>query len=314
MNFRRPLLIVFLTLFFCFGAYGQDSEIQQISAKLTTNLTSEARKSVAVVDFTDLSGCVTELGRYVAEELSTDLASQGASFQVVDRTSLQVIMQENKLASTGVIDPSVARKLGQIAGVDTLVSGTLVPFGDSVHVSVKALDATTARILASAQSDFARTPGINDLLARSAGGCSVPINATKEAPLTPAVQDMATMPSNTPPEIWASNGNLRISVRQCRVDGEQIMCAGKISYLGHGTTTLALLADNGSLIDDQGGHFSRTDAWFGSILGSRGHRVEAPSNVPISCVFVYGGYTPGTKVVNLIFPNDIVLRNVPLTR
>jgi TolB-like protein len=171
MNSVRPPAIAFLALFLCIGSYGQDSEIQQISAKLTTNLTSEGRKSVAVVDFTDLSGCVTELGRYVAEELSTDLASQHTSFQVVDRTSLQVIMQENKLATTGVIDPSVARRLGQIAGVDTLISGTLTPLGDTAHLSVKALDATTARIIIADQGEIPRTGAVNELLARGMG-CS----------------------------------------------------------------------------------------------------------------------------------------------
>jgi hypothetical protein len=37
-----------------------------------------------------------------------------------------------KLASSGIIDPATARKLGEVAGVDCLVSGSLTLLGDSV--------------------------------------------------------------------------------------------------------------------------------------------------------------------------------------
>jgi TolB-like protein len=141
-----------------------DSVASTFSAKL--RMTS---KAIAVVDFTDLQGEVTELGRYLAEELSVALAGGAQGFTVIDRTHLKAILQEHKLASTGVIDPQTARQLGKVAGVDTLVTGTLTPFGDSVRLSVKALDTQTAAMRAAMTSDIPRTKAVDELLARSVG-------------------------------------------------------------------------------------------------------------------------------------------------
>jgi len=45
----------------------------------------DGKKKIAVVDFTDLDGSVTELGRFLAEEFSTAFAGTGKGFTVVDR-------------------------------------------------------------------------------------------------------------------------------------------------------------------------------------------------------------------------------------
>ena len=55
------------------------------------------KKSVAVVDFTDLQGNVTELGRYLAEQMSVALALTDQGIEVIDRNHLKAILQENKL-------------------------------------------------------------------------------------------------------------------------------------------------------------------------------------------------------------------------
>ena len=58
-----------------------------------------------MVDFTDLQGNVTELGRFLAEELSITLSESEKGFEIVDRTHLKAILQENKLSTTGLMDP-----------------------------------------------------------------------------------------------------------------------------------------------------------------------------------------------------------------
>jgi hypothetical protein len=102
------------------AAFGQD--LKQASTILSAKISESQRKTVAVVDFTDLCGNVSRFGRYLAEELSGTLVGDAKGFRVMDRTHLQAILQEHKLATTGLIDPQTARKLGQFAGVDTLVT------------------------------------------------------------------------------------------------------------------------------------------------------------------------------------------------
>lgn len=126
---------------------------------------SKAKKTrVAVVDFTDLQGDVTVLGRFIAEEFSVALASAGKDFQVIDRTHLKSIIKEHKLSAAGIIDPQTARELGKIAGVDALVTGTLTPFGDSIRIAVKILDTSTAEVIDAYRINIAKTQAISELL------------------------------------------------------------------------------------------------------------------------------------------------------
>jgi len=155
-------------------AEAAQKEIGVASDLLATNVVASGRKSVAVVDFGDLQGNVTELGRFVAEELALGLVVAGKGLTVVDRTHLRVLMKENKLGESGLIDPATARKLGQIIGVDALVTGTITPFADSVRVVVKVLDTSSAQIVAATSIDIASTQTIQDLIRRGAGGSAVP--------------------------------------------------------------------------------------------------------------------------------------------
>ncbi|MGX9726784.1 MAG: FlgO family outer membrane protein [Candidatus Electronema sp. VV] len=156
------------------SAFGYEKEIEQLSSQMAEKIAGKGKKTVAVVDFTDLEGNVTQLDQFIAEEFSVALAGAGKGFRVIDRTRLMSIIKENKLAATGLIDPATASKLGKIAGVDALVTGTLTPFGDTVHLTVKVLDSNTADVIDSAKSDIAKTPAINELL-----GKEMPSESTK---------------------------------------------------------------------------------------------------------------------------------------
>ncbi len=137
-------------------AVAYEKEIDELAAAMTTKIASAGKGTVAVVDFTDLNGSVTELGRFLAEELSAALAGAGSGFEIVDRTHLKSILQEHKLAATGIIDPATARQLGKIAGVDALVTGTLTSFGDSVRVAAKVLDTASAKVLSAERVNLPR--------------------------------------------------------------------------------------------------------------------------------------------------------------
>ncbi len=162
-------IVLMLALFYGFGCWptnAQDREMRTTAGAFAETLAKFGRKNVAVVDFTDLQGNVTELGRYLAEQMSVALALTDKGIEVIDRNHLKAILQENKLGTSGLIDPSTALKLGQLAGVQVLVAGTLTPLGDSVQLALKALDATTARIIAASTIDVAKTKAIEDLLNR----------------------------------------------------------------------------------------------------------------------------------------------------
>lgn len=167
------LAVVVSMIFFSSIASAYDNEISRISKEMAEAIEPSGEgqtaiaKTIAVVDFTDLQGNVTELGRFLAEEFSVKLATSGKSFEVVDRTHLKSIIKEHKLSETGIIDSATARKLGSIAGVESLVTGTMTPFGDTIRLSAKILDTETAKIITAQTMNIPKTGALTELVNRS---------------------------------------------------------------------------------------------------------------------------------------------------
>jgi len=153
-----------------------EKEINRLSLEIADKIAGSGKQKVAVVDFTNIEGNVTALGRFIAEEFSVALAESGKEFQVVDRTHLKSIIKEHKLSKTGLIDPDTARQLGKIAGVEALITGSLTPFGDSVRLVVKVLNTETAAIIGSKRGNIPKTNAIAALIERdiSSGGQPTP--------------------------------------------------------------------------------------------------------------------------------------------
>jgi len=177
------LFILFSALVVSAGTY--EEELQGLSLKIARNIERSGKRTVAVVDFTDLQGNVTELGRFIAEELSANLVSLKKGFRVIDRLHLKSIIAEHKLSASWFLEPKAVEKFGKISGVDAIVTGTVTPFGDSVRVSVKVITTDTAEVIAAATGNIAKTKAIEGLLARG-------IETTGAAPTRPKILTKAT--------------------------------------------------------------------------------------------------------------------------
>ena len=206
---RHKKLSAGIALVFLCAAIASAQQLQSIAATIADRLNAgAAERKVAVVDFVDLQGRPTELGRYLAEELSVALAGAATKFIVIDRTHLQALLQEHKLSASGLVDPQTARKLGELAGADTLITGTVTPFGDTVRISVKAIDVRTSALVTATASDLPRTKAVDELLSRSTG--SPPSNGSDPKPDTknpaPARDDVQT----------ASADGFSVALQSCR--------------------------------------------------------------------------------------------------
>ena len=158
-------IIIILAVFVQAGSlHAYEREIGILASTLATSIKNHGKKVIAVVDFTDLEGNTNELGRFVAEELAGDLINTNKGFDVVDRNHLKSLLAENKLSMSGLVDPGSVKKLGRIAGADALVTGSLTPLGDSVRISCKAIDMSTAKVMGVAKGHIAKTAAIANLL------------------------------------------------------------------------------------------------------------------------------------------------------
>jgi curli biogenesis system outer membrane secretion channel CsgG len=90
-----------------------DQRASELSQQIARNMETGQKRRIAVLEFTDLQGQVTNFGRYLSEELITRLYDSN-KFKVVERQLLNKVIAEQKLSLTGVVDPDSAKKLGSV--------------------------------------------------------------------------------------------------------------------------------------------------------------------------------------------------------
>ena len=71
--FYGVLLSMMMSVAAASEGVAQQKEIQTVAESMAQKISKAGKTSIAVVDFTDLDGNVTQLGRYIAEQMSVAL-------------------------------------------------------------------------------------------------------------------------------------------------------------------------------------------------------------------------------------------------
>lgn len=190
---RVRTLLVSLVLAFAHVALSQGliDRVESIARDVADAVQNAGYRSVAVIDPLGPSHESTAFGRFVAEELSGALVNT-ARLRVIDRLSLQRILDEQVLSVSGLVsDADAVQRVGDLAGVEVLVVGTYFVLESSVRLSLKALNVQTAENVAAVNTSL-------DLDASTAALIGLPTLT----PIPPAVEtgprtDAATSASVT---------------------------------------------------------------------------------------------------------------------
>jgi TolB-like protein len=89
--------------------------------------------TVAVLDFKNSSGrfSLDVLEKSIPEMLKTELSQNNDAILVVERQKLEMILQEQALGLSGVVDEKTAQMVGQLAGAEYLLTGEISSTGGS---------------------------------------------------------------------------------------------------------------------------------------------------------------------------------------
>jgi hypothetical protein len=139
-----------------------DSQMALITDKIAEAVTKVKLKAVTVAGFTDLHDNESDLGLFLADQVSAGLVQKGC--EVVDRKNVARILAEHQLTASGLVDPENAKKLGQFAGLDAIVIGTITPLSGTIRVTLKVLATDSAKLLAAASADIPKTNSIRDVM------------------------------------------------------------------------------------------------------------------------------------------------------
>lgn len=124
------------------------------------------KTKVAVLDFQQQGAFANQdVGKIVAEWFTTSLVETGR-FEVIERRLMQQILQEQKMGSSGLLDPASASRLGKLLGVKTVVTGTVQSYERTYELNVRLINVETGAIITADRVRAGSTTSLNDLVAK----------------------------------------------------------------------------------------------------------------------------------------------------
>lgn len=240
-----PLLIILLfpsNLSLAQSSLAQ--QIDELGLQIATKVTAKNKTTVAVVEFGDLEGNVTNFGRFMAEELITRL-HETEKFKVIERQMLNQVIKEQKLTLSGIVDPASAKQLGRVLGVDAIVSGSITDLGKSVRVNARLISAETGEIFAVAAKEFIKDQSVIDLMGSGTQASSTSSSGNSTAPRKPKQTVKASLYS--------------FDLEDCRLSGNTIVCDLTITNNDNDRMfSYDNLVGGAAVIDDLGGIYKAT--------------------------------------------------------
>ncbi len=136
---------------------------QDIASQVEKSLKLYKKQNIAIFDFYNLDGDVTNLGKIIAEELITKLF-RTHQFKVMERLRLHKLLSDNGINFITVIEPKLAIKIGSLLDVDVIITGSIANFNESVKVNVRLFSTKDGSFLDVASSEIIKDKTIRLLL------------------------------------------------------------------------------------------------------------------------------------------------------
>jgi hypothetical protein len=85
-------------------------------------------------------------GTYLTEKISSSLVSTDAPIRLFERTRLDAVLKEQALSASGVFNESEARKIGELAPIDYILTGTFTRLERSIAVNLRFIDVVSGEV------------------------------------------------------------------------------------------------------------------------------------------------------------------------
>lgn len=155
-----------------------DVQLDKLTTQLVKSLSQEKKSKIAIMEFPDLHGNTSELGKFIPEELTTRLFMT-RRFEVVERSLLNKVLEEQNLGMTGLVDVSSAAQVGKMLGVDAIVTGTITDMGHALRINARAIATETAGVFAVSSVSIDKDEHIVAMMNRTS---IPPVHQPAEAP------------------------------------------------------------------------------------------------------------------------------------
>ncbi|MFW5712209.1 MAG: FlgO family outer membrane protein, partial [Spirochaetota bacterium] len=195
-----------------------DRELSRLTEKVVLDMNAAGEARVAFLDFVDLDGKTTRFGRFVVEELRTRFYST-KRFTVVERRSMDAVLEEQKLQLSGLISEDSVVDIGKLVGANALVTGHIADLGDEVRILVRLVSVDSATVFSVARATIPKDEMVAGLmgetlveapLEQTAQGTGLVIQRSTQEEVEAMVQDTGGEMSGS----WLLDSTIAMSLVQ----------------------------------------------------------------------------------------------------
>ncbi len=220
---------------------------------------------------------------------------------MIERQLLNRIITEQKLSLTGVIDPSSARQLGKILGVDAIVSGTITDLSKKLRINARLISTETGEIFAVAATEIQKDDEVVGLMTQGALG-SNPGTADSSSQSvndkqTRSQSGAASPRKSTPAKIELQAFNFEFNL--CKLSGTYLYCYLWVTN-NVADRDLTLFTNESTMVDDSG---NKKEPSLAAISNHGGEYLATNllvSGVRTWAVLEFREVNPETKRVSLL--------------
>lgn len=293
------LLLLVFDFATAFAASNLEEGVSLLAQQISKNMQDKQKQKIAIIDFSDLNGNVTALGQFMAEELTTQLfIIAPGKFEVVERRQLLKLEEELSLGQMGFIEEKSIKKMGQVLGVDAIVTGSMTDLGNSVKINARLIGVDSAKVFAVAATDIPKTGMVADLIGKQAEGRQTSAQ-NKPTGNTPAKQGVKTEAKQN-----VEVKDFVFELQECKSSGTNITCS--ILITNKGTDRQLTISSHPipglytELFDNNGNRYEVKEI----VLGNQDHPVMATllliSNVATKASVYFNNVDSQAKTVSLL--------------
>jgi hypothetical protein len=141
-----------------------------VSTLAETQITSRKLRLALIplaVAGSDPTQMTDKFGAYFTETLTGRIGQETDRYKLYERSRLDAVLQEASLTQSGLMDADAALKIGELAPIDVILSGTYSVLAKTIAVNMRLIDVVSGEILVTYQQDILIDKDVLSLLTES---------------------------------------------------------------------------------------------------------------------------------------------------
>ena len=146
-----------------FAAGGYEDSLKLLAEGVIAESVKAKKERLAITDFTDSKGVVTPMGRFLAEELGTQLLVAG-ELKIMEPKLVSSTLKKFHITQLDSAAPPVLKRAAKAIRADAFIIGSYIDSADGILVTAKLLNPSSAQAIGAARGTIPKTGPLAEMV------------------------------------------------------------------------------------------------------------------------------------------------------